>query len=123
MRAVLGLGAIIVLGGCSTMDFSKSEPALLAKSAGDIRPALKDAVSKALGGRRVALASNVLTTDSRLIIEPKMEPRDPFGNPMSGRLLGRPDHFILKTANGECALMHEKTGEYYPLPGVACLPV
>ena len=122
MRAILILGAAITLVACATVDYSKSVPALLTQKSTDARPEISRVLSEALDGRRVSLSADILTEDSRLIIEPKPEGMDPFGNPGSGRLLGRPDHFTLKTIDNQCALFHEKSGEYYPLYGVTCKP-
>jgi len=109
------------LTACSTTDFSQSVPALLPRGNQEGHAEIKRVVSEALGGRRVSLSKDVLTADSRLIIEPKQH-MDPFGNPANGRMLGKPDHFMLKTHNGTCALYQEKTGEYLPLSGVTCTP-
>lgn len=122
MRKILFLGAMISLGACATVDYTKSVPALLSQKSVDARPEISRVVSEALDGRKVTLSEGILTEDSRLIIEPKPEGLDPFGNPGSGRLLGRPDHFTLKTIDNQCALYHEKSGEYYPLYGVTCKP-
>ncbi len=120
---VLLLSAVTSLGACATVDYSKSVPALLAQKSVDARPEISRVLSDALDGRTVSLSADILTEDSRLIIEPKPEGMDPFGNPASGRLMGRPDHFTLKTVDNQCALFHEKSGEYYPLYGVTCKPV
>ena len=122
MRAILVMGAAITLGACATVDYSKSVPALLTQQSTDARPEISRVVSEALNGRKVSLSADVLTNDSRLIIEPKPEGMDPFGNPGSGRLMGRPDHFLLQTIDNQCALYHKQSGEYYPLYGVTCRP-
>ncbi len=103
-----------------TTDFSKSVPATL-KGDQDVRPELKRVISEALGGRKVSLSPDVLTQESRLVIERAPEPLDPYGNPISGRLrMEKPNIFVLKKAGNSCALYHEQSGEYYPLSGVKC---
>jgi len=123
MRKLFGLSAALVLGGCMTSDYTQSVPALLAEDGQDYRPAISKIVSEVLGKRRISLTRDALMTDSRLMIEPKAEPMDPFGNPMSGRLLGKPDNFTLKTVDGVCLLLHEDTDTYYPLENVNCRPL
>ena len=122
MRTLLTLTAILTLGACATVDYTESVPALISEKSEDARPELSRVISEVLDGRKVSLSSDVLTKESRLIIEPKAEPMDPFGNPASGRLLGKPDHFVLKTVDSQCALYHEQTGEYHPLYGITCAP-
>lgn len=103
-------------------DFSKSVPAVLADDGTDYRPVIVKTVSEALGGRRINLTENALKTDSRLLLEPKTEPMDPFGNPISGRILERPDNFTLRTVDGVCVLHHEDKDVYYTLADVNCRP-
>lgn len=122
MRTVLLLGLALCLGGCVSTDFSKSVPALLADDGTDYRPMISKVVSEALGGRKITLTRNALKTDSRLLLEPKAEPLDPFGNPMSGRLLDKPDDFTLRTFDGVCVLHHEDKDVYYTLKDVNCRP-
>lgn len=119
-RRVIILSAALVLGGCMSSDFSQSVPAVLADDGTDYRPVLSKVISEALGGRRITLTPDTLKSDSRIMLEPKAEPMDPFGNPMSGRLLGKPDDFSLRTVNGQCVLLHEDKDIYYPLDGVNC---
>jgi len=123
MRAILAVVPLLLASGCMSTDYSKSIPAVLVDDGTDYRPVIRDVVSKSLNGRRITLTRNVLMTDSRLLLEPKAEALDPFGNPMSGRILGKPDDFSLKTINGTCVLLHENTGEFYPLEGVNCRPL
>lgn len=122
MRAIVIIGLIFGLGGCVSTDFSKSVPAVLADDGKDYRPIIIKAVTEALGGRKISLTQNALKTDSRLLLEPKAEPLDPFGNPMSGRLRGKPDDFTLRAVDGLCILHHEDKDTYYPLSDVNCRP-
>jgi len=123
MHTRIGLVICVFLSGCMSTDFSKSVPAVLADDGRDYRPAITKIVSEVLGGRRVTLTRDAFMKDSRLLLEPKTEPLDPFGNPLSGRLLGKPDNFSLVTSGDSCAILHEDTGEYYILEGVACRPL
>lgn len=122
MRLTLTVVLALTLSACVSTDFSTSVPAVLADDGKDYRPMISKVVSEALGGRRVNLTTGALKSDSRLLIEPKAEPMDPFGNPMSGRLLGKPDDFTLRTVDGACVLHHEDKDVYYPLEGVNCAP-
>jgi len=120
MRFALPVIAAMSLSACMSTDFSKSVPAVLADDGQDYRPTISKIVSEALGGRRVTLTESALKSDSRLLIEPRAEPLDPFGNPMSGRILDKPDDFTLRTMNGVCVLHHEDKDVYYTLDGVNC---
>ncbi len=121
MRRALTALLALSLSACVSTDFTTSVPAKLADDGNDYRPAIAKIVSEALGGRRVNLTTTALKSDSRLMIEPRAEPMDPFGNPMSGRLLGKPDDFTLRTVEGKCVLHHEDKDVYYPLDGVNCV--
>lgn len=123
MRRLTIIGISLSLAACMSTDFSQSIPAVLADDGKDYRPAISKVISEILDGRRITLTQDTLKNDSRLLLEPKAEPMDPFGNPMSGRLLGKPDDFSLRTINGACALLHEDTGEYYALADVNCRPL
>ncbi len=123
MRCAFIIGLTFCLGGCVSTDFSNSVPAVLADDGTDYRPMISKVVSEALGGRKISLTRNALKTDSRLLLEPKAEPMDPFGNPMSGRLLDKPDDFTLRIIDGVCLLHHEDKDVYYTLDGVNCRPV
>lgn len=123
MRFVLPFALVISLSACVSTDFTTSVAAKLADDGNDYRPAIAKVVSEALGGRRVNLTTTALKSDSRLMIEPKAEPLDPFGNPMSGRLLDKPDDFTLRTVDGKCVLHHEDKDVYYPLDGVNCVAI
>lgn len=120
MRKSLAFAAVFLVSACMSTNYAQSVPAVLKDDGTDYRPMISKVVSEIMGGRRVTLTRNALMSDSRLMIEPKAEPMDPFGNPMSGRMLGKPDDFTLKTVDGLCFLLHEDTGEFYPLEGVNC---
>ncbi len=123
MRINLIAGAFLLAAGCASVDYSDAKPGVIAKSDREARPVISALLSEILNRRYVQLTRDVLTKESRLIIEPKAEGFDPYGNPASGRLLGRPDHFTLLAVNGACVLRHEKTGEYYPVEGLKCKPL
>jgi len=123
MRRVLSAALALPLAACVTSNYANSVPAVLADDGQDYRPVIAKVVSEALGGRRVNLTNMALKRDSRLLIEPKAEALDPYGNPMSGRLLGKPDDFSLKTVDGICVLHHEDKDVFYPLDGVNCRPL
>lgn len=120
MRKTLALGTAILLGACMSTNYKQSVPAVLADDGKDYRPVISKIVSEVMNGRRVNLTPDALKTDSRLMIEPRAEPMDPYGNPMGGRMLGKPDDFTLRTVDDVCLLHHEDTGDYYVLDDVNC---
>lgn len=123
MRTALPLLGGLLLSACMSTDYTNSVPAVLADDGKDYRPIIAKVVSEALEGRKVNLTTTALKKDSRLLIEPRAEPMDPYGNPMSGRILGKPDDFTLRTINDVCVLHHEDKDVFYPLNGVNCRPL
>ena len=118
MRIVLVLAAAS-LAACATTDYSTATDALLTESNETVRMELVKVTSEALSGRPVSIAPDALTTTNRLIIEEgDMMGRD--GNPLSGRLMNKPDHFVLKKSGAQCVLYHEQGETYYPLENVTC---
>ena len=111
------------LAGCASMDYSQAEPAVLVNADGKVLNDIETLISGLLDNRRVLLASNVLKTDNRLIIEQNSNMMDPQGNMADGRMRAKPDHFRLLTLDGKCVLLHEQTGEYYPMDSVRCRPL
>ena len=115
-------GITASLGGCASLDMNQAVPALLSNPGAESRAEIAKTISDALDGRRIVLASDVLTADSRVIIDPVSSSLDPYGNPADGRVLGKPDHFQLKSVQGKCVLVHDQTGEFYVLTQAQCLP-
>jgi len=119
MRAQIIISVAVLTGlslsGCVT----SNGPAVLTGSDPAAHAEIEATVSKALNNENVTLAPDVLTTTSRLTIERKQH-RSIANNPMQGRIMDRPDHFTLSKSGQQCILMHEETGETYPLSSVDC---
>ncbi len=101
--------------GCQTTT-ANSTPvnAVLSAPSAKTLAKINDAVSKALGGRTVTLAENILTTDSQLVMDPKF---------VESRSVQRPDHFALMMAGKSCYLVHRESGAKLPLSRVKCRPL
>lgn len=82
---------------------------------------LENVVSSALDGRPVTLASDALTRESTLIIEPR-QLRRIDGPPELGRNLGRPEHFRLVLDGNHCFLVHDETELRWLLGDTQCIP-
>jgi hypothetical protein len=114
--------ASLIFGACETTEHHAEVPALLADTNADTAAELTDIVSKALNGKPVNLAKDVLTQKPTLIIE-RAPMRSINNNPMMGRRVELPDHFKLSMVKNTCMLTHVETGERYPLTKANCTPV
>ncbi len=119
MRIGLTLIVGVSLAACATTDYSSSADAVLSDSNESVRMELVRVTSEALNGRPVRIAPDALTATNRLIIEER-DMIGPGGNPLSGRLLNKPDHFVLKKSGSQCVLYHEQGETYYPLENATC---
>ncbi|MEX2123211.1 MAG: hypothetical protein WD795_04925 [Woeseia sp.] len=98
----------------------EDRPARIVDPGDESRAELKQVVRDALHGADVMLAADALTESSMLIIERrKMQSLD--NPPLSGRELGRPEHFHLVTTGTQCVLIHEKGGARYELREARCV--
>ena len=96
----------------------KREPAVLSETSPAIRAEITQVVSKALGGRNVLIADNSLMATNRLIIEQRNAVHN--GMTVMTREDPLPDHFRLMVSGKTCMLVHEQTGEVYPLSQAVC---
>jgi hypothetical protein len=106
--ALLALGGILSGVGCAHV--GRGVPAVITDPTAD---------SRALHGEPLTLADDALTRDSTLIVE-RVRPRDENGAPLLGRDTGRPERFRLVKEGSQCVLVHEGTGERYPLESTTC---
>ena len=100
--------AVFAFSACQTTAGSE---AVLSESSPQTTAALSQAVSKALGGREVTLAPNVLMESSKLVMDPKY---------VGDRSRERPDHFTLMKDSSGCYLIHEESGTKTPLGTLNC---
>jgi len=119
MRRAL-LAACALLSGCRTPQAGEEVPALIVNPTAASRAALASAVGAALGGAVVMLSDDALTAQSWLAIDRRPR-RDPEGTPAQGRELGRPEEFLLVKSGGRCVLVHQRTGQRYPLADTECV--
>ncbi|MGJ8564463.1 MAG: hypothetical protein ACSHXY_13035 [Alphaproteobacteria bacterium] len=112
---IFGLG----LSACSSLDTNAMTDARLISPSADTHIEITAAVTTALSGAKVTIASDALTRKSTLIIDP------PGSNMPSaaGQIMGRPDHFDLKLSGKRCVLIHRQTGEIYTLKTATCRAV
>jgi hypothetical protein len=95
-------------------------PALIVNPTPESRAALSQAVSSALNRRSVTLADDALTRESTLVIERAVR-RDASGLRVQGREPGLPERFRLVKSGGSCVLVHERTGQRFPLGHTRCI--
>lgn len=116
-----------LMGGCQTVESTETEDeaqaeislAVLTQKSADAHQELEATVSKALGGQKVTLATETLMGESTLSVQPKPV-TGPDGNPIMGRIMKKPDTFILHTDGKACTLTHEESGNIFPLSFVIC---
>lgn len=115
---VVSTVAAVVTGACASSASEKEKPAVLSISSPDIRAEITDVISKALHGSNVQIADNSLMETNRLIIERRNAVHK--GITIMIRDDPMPDHFRLMMSGKSCVLVHEQTGEAYPLNMAVC---
>lgn len=108
-----------LLAGCAASRAQMAVPAVLSDVDEASRAALANAVTQALNGREVLLASDALTQSSRLVLDPA-RPKDTNGRLLQGREMRPPESFRLLKQGDECVLQHERTGRKYVLQQAHC---
>ena len=121
MATVAAIAGILALASCQTRSARGDVPALLTNPTAQSRAELVRVVSSALNGAPLTLADDALTRDSALIIE-RARPRDAEGMPLTGRDMGRPEHFRLVKNGSRCVLVQERTGRRWTLASATCSP-
>ncbi len=111
VKALSVAGMILVVSACKTGDVRQDVPARITVPTPESHAELQHVVSNTLGGRAVTIADDALTKDSMLIIEPKH---------LTGRDLGRPDHFRLVLSDSRCVLVHEESNARIGLMETSC---
>ncbi len=111
LHALAFVTIFISITACKTEAVRTDVPAYLVDPTPVSRAELRQAVSNSLGGRAVTIADDALTKGSMLIIEPKH---------LTGRDLGRPDHFRLVRSDSRCVLVHQESEVRYTLSETNC---
>jgi len=121
MRPLLLVCCLVpVVAACNMNSVHEDRPARIVDPSDESRAELQTVVSEALHGADVMLAADALTQSSLLIIERrKIQSLD--NPPLSGRDLGRPEHFQLVTTGSQCVLIHESTKARYELIETGCV--
>ena len=101
------------------MDTQEPYAAVLSNPSPESLLAVTKAVSTAIDGQSVKLASDSLTTTNILTVmtntQSTMEQ-----NPINGRIMQRPQHFQLMLRGTECFLVHDETAKEYILENIKC---
>lgn len=121
MPAMLAAAGMLALTACASMSAGRDVPAVITSPTPASRAELVRVVGRALNGAPVTVADDALTRDSALIIE-RSRPRNAAGVPLSGRQMGRPEHFRLVKNDARCVLVHERTGKRFTLASATCAP-
>lgn len=83
------------------------------------RDELGRAVSSVFNGAPVVLAADALTKESTLVVD-RTPARDASGRPLSGRDVGKPQHFRLVATGARCTLVHDESGRRIALTTATC---
>ncbi len=111
LNALSVVGVFLALAACRTGAVRAEVPARVVDPTPESRAELQHVVSSTLGGRAVTIADDALTKDSLLIIEPKN---------LTGRDLGKPDHFRLVLSDSRCVLVHQESDARIELTETSC---
>lgn len=121
IRSLLLVSAsLLALAACKNGTMQQEVPAVIHEPTAEARAELQSHVSSALA-TDVLLADDALSESSVLIVERRVR-RDPAGNRLPGRDLGRPEEFQLLLSGGNCVLVRQSTGERWKLREVNCVP-
>jgi len=120
-RAAWVASVVVLLGGCHPRLAPPDVPAVLTNPTAETRAELAGAVSRALNGAPVTIADSALTADDVLIVE-RTPRRDGRGLEIDGRVNGRPERFRLLKSGSRCVLVHEGSGQRWPLESATCSP-
>lgn len=110
-HALTIVATIACLAACKTDAVRADVPARITNPTADSRAELLRVVRSALDGRDVTIADDALTTDSLLIIEPAH---------LTGRDLGRAEHFRLVLSGSSCILLHQESDSRLELTDTGC---
>lgn len=113
---------LYLLAGCQAAGSDPDSPAVLVNPDKSVQSALAGAVSSMLGGRNVTLASDALTKQAQLIVEPAPH-RSLQGNLGAGRQMVPPEKFHLVLRHGHCVLVHDASGAEKTLTAALCQPL
>jgi hypothetical protein len=117
----IAIAAMLAFAACATASSRGDQPAVLTSPTPESRAELARIVEGALHGAPVTLADDALTRDGTLIIE-RAPARTRDGVPLSGREMGRPEHFRLLKRGSRCVLVHARTGRRWTLKEATCAP-
>lgn len=110
---------LLALSACAGVAAQADKPAVIVNPTGESRAELLGAIRSALGNVPVALADDALTHDNLLVVE-RMPRRDAGGRLLNGRVLDKPERFILVRRGSQCLLIQENTRHEWPLKHVEC---
>ena len=110
----------LIASACASIAHPDS-PARIVQPDANSRAELQETIARALESSHVALADDALTRTSILMIE-RTPARDPTGQRLSGRDYEKPEQFQLVLDGKRCTLIHQRTGERYPLRSTRCKP-
>lgn len=112
---------LLALAACKNGTMQQEVPALVSEPGPESRAELQRLVSAALAGVNVLLAEDVLSESSVLIVE-RQSHRDPQGNRLPGRDLGKPERFQLLLSGDRCILLQQSSDKRWELQETRCVP-
>jgi hypothetical protein len=121
IKTGLPLLLLAALTGCKNGTLQPEVPARLTEPSAEARAELEQIVAEAAGAYSVNLAEHPFADSNVLVVERRPQ-RDPQGDRLPGRDLGRPERFQLLVSGGACILLQESTGKRWELREASCLP-
>ncbi len=109
----------LLLAGCQVRTAQVARPALLLAPDVDARQELRQAVMELSGFARVDLQDNDLTRSSTLVVERRQQHAG-NGELIQGRDLELPQRFQLQIQDGQCWLLHLRSGQRKLLQRARC---
>jgi hypothetical protein len=100
---------VLLLSSCQTLLVQEEQDATLVVSNSDVQKELSETVGRLIGVSRILLKPDELMTTSFLTVE-RIRLRDPSGLVLQGFETEEPNVFKLRKKDGDCFLVHQKSG-------------
>ena len=113
-RTVSTAAATCLIFVCACQSHQEAVPAALSYADDETMGALRGTLADALGRANVEIGPGDLTATSQIAVLPP-----PLG-PGEDRSPATPVYFDLKTANGDCFVVRQDSGETFALKEVRC---
>ncbi|MBT1451824.1 hypothetical protein KJ365_13105 [Glaciecola sp. XM2] len=115
----------LLLGGCNSTE-QDMQNARFSQASAENAAAVQQALSSFFNGQNIPVSNDVFVDSSELVID-RQRVSNVTGQVINGRDIssgvdgvGTAERFFLKTIEGTCSIMHERTGQLVLVPNVTC---